>query len=229
MKIAFFKAKGVIAPHVMDGFVDAFKMLGHKVFVFDFSTDNHLQQFSSLSSFSPDLAVGYGSLSLLKAHGEFFFRQQGIPSVLLHYDAPCYVFNKEQREEIKNNPSYYLNLVWDKSFIDLLRRAGIENLHPVKLATNPALFFPADKPQTGDAVCFVGNISSPAAPAQLQAAAGESFLRQVIERKAENIGRPVLEIMREIFLEPEYAAVSDAYRDDEQRFWHDYHCIHSLG
>jgi spore maturation protein CgeB len=229
VEIAVFTGGGSIAPHVMAGFVDAFKMLGHKVFVFDLTTNDPQQQYQRFSSLNPDVAIGYGSTALITVNGQYFFRQRGIRTVLLHYDAPCYVLSREHREEIAAHPGYYLNLVWDRRFLDMLFDDGFRDLHPIKLAADPALFFPGNRTPAVDAVAFVGTLAA-AAGAQTPAPKGrDEFINLVIGQKIECIGVPVTEIIESLLQDPQFQPITQAYRRDRQLFWTDYHLVHGRG
>lgn len=232
MKIAVVKAKGVISPHVMDGFIEALKMLGHDIFEFDPRDGEHIQEnIAELLLFSPHLALSYGGNAMIPCNdGSYFFRAHRITTVFLHYDAFYFSFSPEQMKEIKNNPTYYIHMIWDKYFFHFAHKEGFKNIFSIQLAVNPSLFYIDKQATEQKGVAFVGNISSDGAntqPTQIQQV--EDFISHVINDKICNIGMPVTNIIDALVKYPQYAIFDDLRNEKSEEFWKLYFLIHHKG
>jgi spore maturation protein CgeB len=228
MRIVAVKGVGVIGPHVMDGYIDAFKMLGHDIFELEHNQKLDQDFMDRLTPFSPQLAIGYGATPLIHSSSEYFFRKVGLSSILLHYDCPFRPLVGQDLAEVRNNSNYYVNMIWDKRFAVIGSEIGLNNIFPIMLAVNPSLFYP-DQSQAKSGVCFVGNISSNRPARETYQPAMETFIAEVIEHKVQNIAVPLLDIIEGTRNEPRHKAIAHNLQKNSEGFWKIYYSIHSRG
>lgn len=229
MRIVALKGEGVIAPYVMEGFIAGFRELGHTVLEFDLSTQNPQQELLKACAFSPELAIGYHVTPLIEyAPDAYFFRKAGVRSVLLHFDAPFFNLPDKYLAEVTRHPEHYFQMIWDRKFLENARRSGLKNCHPVRLAVDPARFHPAVEGNRGtNGVGFVGSFASTGN--LLPIPEYEPFISEVLDRKVQDLGAPVLDIVDAVLETGQHQSIETQYRMNSRAFWDIYYLIHCFG
>jgi spore maturation protein CgeB len=223
-RICIVKYAGVIAPHVMEAFNRAFRSLGVETHVLDLvemgeAPSRAVELLKEVQARRPEAAISYGHTGLIPLKDGWFFRVIGVPLVILHYDCPFFVMNDAFLAEFRAHPDAYRHFVWDGYFLDALRAKGIENVHPIMLATDPEVFRPpgdaARTPSPGYDVAFVGGVGDVGEMRQERLgklpADANAFIERVIAAKINRPSVPALELWGEIAREfPQFPVNWDA-------------------
>lgn len=165
---------GIAAPGIMLDYADAFRKLGHEVFLLDTrimsamgSDDEKIYFFDEarreLLHFQPDFAVGYNNsvfITLPPHHPEeHFFEALNIDYVSLYYDNP--LLTKFISSSLTLHSPRYTVFIWDRGYLAAFRRVHKKEAFYLPLATNPEVFRPL-APVDGYMadVSFIGSVST---------------------------------------------------------------------
>jgi len=177
MKIMIVKFQGRAGPYVMDDLMTFFNATGHSCAVFDLRKMSDLPQEqrnigminavkNALHEFMPDAIMGYGAnnvFSFKVTSGSSFdlFTYFDIPSISIFYDSPLdpRVFDHSFETY---HPEYNYFFVWDKHYVDELKKIGYKKVFYMPIGTNIKRFkkltYDADDANKFSAdVSFVGS------------------------------------------------------------------------
>ena len=165
---------GIAAPGIMLDYADAFRKLGHEVFLLDtrimsaMSSDEEKIQFfdearKELLHFQADFAVGYNNsifITLPPHHpAEHFFEALQIDYVSLYYDNP--LLTKFVSSSLTMHSPRYTVFIWDRGYLAAFRRVHKKEAFYLPLATNPEVFRPlAPVDEYVADVSFIGSVST---------------------------------------------------------------------
>lgn len=231
MKIAIFKGKGIIAPYVIDGFIQGFRLLSHEVFEINVQQGYNLEQHTELLNIRPDFCVSYGLVGCIEDQdGQYLLRRLGIPLVCLHFDNVFFSLSPEIVEEFKHYEEFYYHFVWDKRILDFFKQYGVKQAFPIMLGTDPNIFKPESNISSFDSsVAFVGSINS-ANSIRSNDQRIDRFVDFIIANKMQNIHVPVSELCLEAFNEKQFQIIRDLYIENPLAFWKGvYYFIHAKG
>lgn len=230
MKVAIFRGSGVIAPFVIDGYINGFREAGHDVWGIDLAREGI--DFPKLLEFRPDFVLAYGYNGFCKSPNGYALRQLEIPLVSLHYDCPFLARSEELSNEIKNFPEYYYEFVWDDSFLEMLQDGGVANCGHILLATDPNWFRPTtlDTPCLESSICFVGGVSNHVEQNCFGIEQVDKFIDEVIYSKLQSIDVPTFEICKQLFPVAGFRDVHQVFTTSPADFWQMiYYKIHRKG
>ncbi|MEO2207496.1 methyltransferase domain-containing protein [Paenibacillus pabuli] len=231
MKIAILKGKGIIAPHVTDDYFQAFKELGHDVLLVNIDQDFGIGDYQAILDFKPQFILAYGYVGITRdRNGRFLWREEGIPVICLHYDNPLFSLNDQFLNEFKEFPSFYYHFVWDNYCEKFMREAGVSNIYPIMLATNPNKFYVDTNIVTQEnELAFVGSIKSVQLSTNLQHLE-QQFIDYVVKQKINNFRVPLFDVCMDALSNPKFQAIHILYKDHTEVFWKNiYYPIHSRG
>lgn len=231
MKIAIIKGNGIIAPHVIDDYVQAFEELEHDVLLVKADQNFGEKGFQSIVNFKPNFIMAYGYVGILKdQYGRFIWRDHGIPLVSLHYDNPFFELNDMLEVEFKSHPSFYYHFVWDKYCEKLMREKGIEQVYSIMLATNPAKFHPHLNAGTREMeLAFVGSVNAIDSLVN-QHYVEQQFIDYVIEEKVNNFHAPLYDVCMDSLTLEQFQSIRHLYHNYPEVFWKNiYYQLHSRG
>lgn len=233
MRIIIVKGDGVIAPFVISSYIKELKKKSHEILIYDLSRDTLSEnKIREIVSFKADFAFGYGLRGIIRLGEEyFFFRNIGVPVVCLHYDSPFLQIDSSVEKEMKNFPEMYINFVWDRYFLDIMKMYGYSNLYPIMLATDIDIFKPKENIISENSICFVGSFKlEKIKQFDTNMALLNEFINMVIELKLENIGVPVLDICMKMFEISKFATIKSIFLNESEKFWKIvYFALHAKG
>jgi 2-polyprenyl-3-methyl-5-hydroxy-6-metoxy-1,4-benzoquinol methylase len=225
LNIGIIKPIGVIAPHVIDGFIHALRQLNHNVMIVEQNADDIVNLIYNV----PDFILAYGLNGfILHQNNEYIFRQSQIPLVSLYYDNPFMEMDERMMQEMISFPEYYYNFIWDDSFLDIAVNNGIPHVFPIMLATDPNSFYPLNLSKRINSLAFVGSLNEK----KVEIANPEinQFACDVIQIKLNQLELPVLSICQQLLNLPQFCMVSEIYKIRPFEFWNTvYKFIHQFG
>ncbi len=196
MRIVLLSGSGVIAPHIIDDYKQAFEALQYDVILIELHNEFNIIDYENMLEFKPDVIIAYGFVGILiNSDGKFMFREDHIPVVCLHYDNPFFVWSEQYEKEFLQYPEFYYHLIWDKHCLELVRERGIMNAYPIMLATNEKKFYvqPHVEKQEGT-LAFIGNLGD--GYFKKEESLEQIFINYVIKEKIKEFDRPLYEICR---------------------------------
>ncbi|NGZ76105.1 glycosyltransferase family protein [Saccharibacillus alkalitolerans] len=227
MKILIFKGPGIIAPHIIQDYADAFQEKGYEIGILDLTQKFDLKD---VVNFAPDLVIGYGYVGVFRTgDNHFLLRELNIPVVCLHYDNPFFGLNTAYEEEFMRYPEYYFHFIWDQTYLEAFQAKKIENCHKIMLATNPSRFTPllGEVPTKGR-ISFVGSIYEEAK--KDEDTIEELFIQFILAQKLKNIEIPVMNLCYKAFELPEFEPIALLFKNHPEVFWKQiYYSIHQVG
>lgn len=232
MKVIILKGNGIIGPNVLNGYKNAFKILGHEVA--EFSLENGIDEnfLKDIINYKADLAIAYGSSGIIKIKQGFLFRCLKIPLVSLYYDCPFFFREKEFKEEINTFSQFYFNFIWDDSFLQIYKDYGFKSGYKTLLALDESKFSPEEMGESKNAICFVGHvkdIDSSSINVSTTTPMLNNFISDVINLKSMNLDIPVLSIFNHLYSEDNYNILSNLFKENSDEFWYIYYQCHYLG
>jgi spore maturation protein CgeB len=229
MKILTVRSKGVIAPHVMDGFIKAIQMSGYEHSTIDVASGFGEQHFSEIQRFKPDFVLGYDFSGYIQTPDGFLLRQLGMPLIALHYDNPFYAIDNKLDAELRNYPENYYNFIWDSYYLDAYREEGYKNGFPILLATDVEAFHsqPIDP---SNSFAFVGDIRFDGLKIAIdQPPIIRAYIEMAIDLKVKHFAVPLHEICRGLIERPIYAELKNESTNDPGIIWRLHYLIHQYG
>jgi spore maturation protein CgeB len=150
--------QGTVAPFVIKDCMDAFRGLGHDVYTIDLvalgdTPEERLKNLEKmLLKIRPDFVFTYNDFCLTPG----VLKRLKIPYVSWFLDRPPAPLN--MKEYIS---PYYTLFVWDKAYVEELKKSGIERVYHLPNAANPDVFKEIklnkeEKEKYGCDVSFVG-------------------------------------------------------------------------
>ncbi|AIQ65876.1 hypothetical protein PSTEL_24970 [Paenibacillus stellifer] len=232
MKIAVIKGNGIIAPHVMDGFISGFQQLNHDVTVIHVNSGFGQKQTRELIDFQPDFCVSYGFVGcIMDTDGQYLLRKMGLPLICLHYDNIFFSLSAQLSAEITEHEAFYHHFIWDRLILGIFESSGYKNAYPIMLATDPEIFKPIPElPVMESAIAFVGTIKDIANRSVSQDHRINDFVEDIIASKLRNIDVPVLKLCLAAFEEEKYSFIRNLFTVKPEVFWAQvYYPIHAKG
>lgn len=178
-RILTFTSWGVAGPYVTEAFSDALKEMGHSVLSIDLEglekdgrekqtkTVRHIKQ--KIEQFNPHFALFYGTgiIAGTCSDGQrtHLLELLGIPYASLFFDNPfSYLCSPVFPLKTALNSSLYTIFVWDKAYLEELRKMGFKRVYYLPLATNPNTFRKMNLTEEMQSKCeceisFVGSIA----------------------------------------------------------------------
>lgn len=164
MNICIYKHKPTVdvTLRILDAYHRAFDKEGHSVLILsqdmgDYSPQQAREIANQFLNHKSDIAICYGFAAMPKMNDGYFFRNHGIPLIILCFENPFFGLNNNLIDEIKRYPDYYRLFVWDPYYLDLLRQY-FKNCYPILHAAEIAEF-QTDVPAFKRKLAFVGHIS----------------------------------------------------------------------
>ncbi|WPP41202.1 glycosyltransferase [Paenibacillus hunanensis] len=230
MRIVLLSGNGIIAPHVIDDYKQAFEALQHDVLLVKIHKGFNNTDYQNMLDFKPDIVLGYGFVGILKSSdGHFLLRESNIPVVCLHYDNPLFVLDEQFEQEFIQYPEYYYHFVWDKHCQELLQGRGVLNVHPIMLATNEKKFYvhPYALQEEGT-LAFVGSLGE--SQFRKEESLEQMFINYVIKEKLNNFDQPLHEICQAAEQLTQFQAVQAVRQQQPLLFYkYIYYSIHAQG
>jgi spore maturation protein CgeB len=228
MRIITLRSRGVIAPHVMDGFSRALEASGHPHLTLDITSGFKESSLAEIERFKPDFILAYDFNGYIQNPNGYLIREMGLPLIALHYDNPFYIINDKLDAELRSHPGYYYNFIWDSSYLNLYQMRGYKNGFSLLLATDPALFHPQNIENT-NSYAFVGDINLKTELEKRQAPILQNFIHTVIELKIEHFSIPLSRICLETMENSIFSEVKQACIRNEETFWRLHYVAHETG
>lgn len=232
MKIVVIKGRGIIAPFVIEGYVEAFKQEGHEVLQLAITSRMvDVKTMEIIKNFAPDIAVCYGSPhSILKTKTGFFFREIGLVLNILFYDMPFFTTDESLENEFKQYNDYYNFFIWDDLFLEIFKGHGYKNCYKIMLAVDTTKFYPIENIVKINEAAFVGSLRADDLSKKIGVAEIDDFIDRVVELKIGNISVPTIEIIQELLRDKKYELVKKLFMQNEKNFWKTiYYTIHAKG
>lgn len=231
VKVVLLKGNGIIAPHIIEDYSQAFTNQGHENLIINLDQHFSDSEYQTILNFKPDFILAYGFKGIIQIReNQYLFRASGIPLVCLHYDNPFFGINDQLRNEFTEYSSYYYHFVWDQYFLNLLKEQGIKNVYSTMLAVNPSRIYPDPNILTSEnSLSFVGSLG------ELERANEDENLEQlfiefIIHQKINNIDIPVHQLCRQALQIKEFHPINTLFEHDEEIFWKQiYYEIHKRG
>lgn len=223
LNIAILKTPGIIAPHVMEAFAHALREANQRILVADGFND-----MPDLVNFYPDFVLAYGFNGFFARPEGYLLRLSKIPLVSLYFDNPFTFMSEDIQQELSAFPEYYYNFIWDSRLLEIARRQKIPHVFPLMLAADPNSFYPLPASTQISSLAFVGGVKD-TTPEFGDSTVGQ-FLRDVLQRKTQQLDLPILAICEELFHLRQYRGILEIYLREPHTFWHNiYLPIHTLG
>jgi len=203
IRVCIVKGPGVIAPRIMDAYDRAFRLLGANTSVLEIGPQgaDAGSARAQLAALKPHLAFCYGYTGLALRDP---LRAAGVPLALLFFDSPFGVAWNQYREylrELAAFPDHYCCFVWDRAYLEALRKQGLRHVFPIMLAADTSVFKPRT-PVYRFNVSFAGRMGGleelRAYRLRTASAHVNEFVDRLIERKVSSPGRPMLHLWAEL-------------------------------
>jgi spore maturation protein CgeB len=172
-KILGIMPSGVIAPFVSQDIYAALKALGHDILVIDIENLRRAvaaggiqardELIRTIRSFQPDFAMFYAVCGILRfseihtKSTDHLLADLNIPIFPCFFDDPNFILGIQPDMELTEET---LLFVWDKVYLEDMKKRGYRHSQHLPLGTNPDIFRPLKKKQTKyrHALSFVGTI-----------------------------------------------------------------------
>jgi len=163
LKIALFPSYGNVLPHIIKCMGNSLRQLGVSVFFIPKVIENNRPSFNQevfhqLLTFNPDAVFFLGLNGFIRIgknmkEGEHLLHVYKIPYVPFYFDFPM----KPLLFHYKSN---YMKAVfiWDRRYVPLLEKMGLENVHYLPLGTNPNYFTQVSSKKDIYDVSFIGSV-----------------------------------------------------------------------
>lgn len=161
LRIAVFSAHGNILPHISECIKRALRQLNVSILSVSWGNLNGKdiideKMIKELKDFSPDFTLFIGMNGFIRVNEkDHLLDLLKIPYIILFFD-----FSLKLEKNLKLYDQKYLKAVfiWDRSYIPILKKWGIKNIHYLPLATDPDYFgAPKSEPDKFD-LSFIGTI-----------------------------------------------------------------------
>lgn len=204
LRILTFKLGGFLFPHLIDSCRDTLVGLGHKVRIVDLknlgnSIEEQIYNLArEIEGFRPDLVFTFNHAGLAPV----LFAKMKLPHICWFVDNPLLWVKKETL--LTSLSPYYLPFVFDRYYINWLKKIGFSQVYHLPLATDPGLFRPLswpakDKEKYECVLSFVGNshlLDLTEYNLSPELSADEKVIEEMAKHRAENFGFEVGEMIR---------------------------------
>ncbi|MDX9702838.1 MAG: glycosyltransferase [Candidatus Auribacterota bacterium] len=145
--LIFAGTTGVGWPYIMQDVIAALHHIGHKVRLFHLDDSNFIPQLQKeLRTHRPDFIIMLDAIGLMPQ----LFEDEKIPYISWFFDNP---FNWLTKKHVS---PYYHIFVWDKTYVDDLKKMGFKHVYYLPLGANESVFYPQPSGRQCD-ISFVGS------------------------------------------------------------------------
>ncbi|MHC1682461.1 MAG: glycosyltransferase [Clostridiaceae bacterium] len=221
MRIGIIRSHKGIPQSITDSFYTAFRKLGHDVILINENQnfDYTQKDINEIKRFNPQFVIAYGFNGMTQYEKGYILRNMKIPLISIFYDNPMVGLDENRYLEMKENPKYYINFIWDSYYLEQFNNKGIKNNYKTMLAVNEEYFLDNEKKVYHGDICFIGDLNLQDSNITLDSKIAMNFIETVINIKAEDLGIPVTEICFDLFKNSKFAAVKMLYEQNEFNFW----------